>query len=430
MSSTDSAKATPTVGGEVGVLAATAERAVTGVRAPAAVRAERRAWLILGLAFATFCALVFAAFKFAIDYVGSAEVDQSAIITASRGQVAFSLPGSTEKTLLGSRSDLGVGTVLWLDRTTAASADLQLFDDTNVKLLAGSTLSLTRMDIGRFRNQHSVVLTQASGPIRYATGDAVDVQVPGATIHLAGHGDYTVWLVGETTRVMVYGGEAHVTPDTGGIAVTVPEGTRSDIDTHGQATRPVELQDELLSNADFSQRDAGWQAIDVPSSALDVNGARSWVDGPTPGTTALRVVRQSVKGEHGETGLAQPLNNIDVSGFRHLWLRAWVRVDYADLSGGGTLNSEYPMMFRVKYEGPVEGSFVPWAIGLYYSNPDNRPIPPGVAELWPQGEWKLYEVDLMDTDPANVPYRLEEFAVMGQGHSYDARVAGISLVGE
>jgi hypothetical protein len=88
------------------------------------------------------------------------------------------------------------------------------------------------------------------------------------------------------------------------------------------------------------------------------------------------------------------------------------------------------MMFRVKYEGPVEGSFVPWAIGLYYSNPDNRPIPENTAVTWPHGEWKLYQVDLMDTDPSRVPYRLQEFAVLGQGHSYDARVANISLVGE
>jgi hypothetical protein len=35
-------------------------------------------------------------------------------------------------------------------------------------------------------------------------------------------------------------------------------------------------------------------------------------------------------GEHGETGLKQKLDR-DVSGFRHLWLRAWARVDYADL---------------------------------------------------------------------------------------------------
>jgi hypothetical protein len=87
-------------------------------------------------------------------------------------------------------------------------------------------------------------------------------------------------------------------------------------------------------------------------------------------------------------------------------------------------------MFRLKYEGPVSGSFNPWAIGFYYSNPENRPIPPNTAVPWPQGQWKLYRVDLMDTDSSNVPNRLLEFAVMGQGHSYDARVSGISLIGE
>ena len=88
------------------------------------------------------------------------------------------------------------------------------------------------------------------------------------------------------------------------------------------------------------------------------------------------------------------------------------------------------MMFRVKYEGPTEGSFYPWSVGFYYANPENRPVPPLAALPWSQGEWKLYRVDLMDTDPSRVPNRLLEFAVMSQGHSYDARVAGISLIGE
>jgi hypothetical protein len=382
------------------------------------------------VAFATLCALVFAAAKFAVDYVSTAEVDQLATITDSRGQVVFSLPGSDEKTLLGERTDLGVGTVLWLDRKTATSADLQLFDDTKLKLLAGSTLGLTRMEVGRFINQHAVVLTQQSGPIRYMTGDPVDVQVPGAVVHLAPHGDYTVWLDGDHTRVLVYSGEAHVASNVGSLAVTVSENKRTEIDARGQPSAPVDLPTPLLAGGDFAHQDQGWQALDVPNSSLDVNGTRSWVPGPNDQGTALRVMRQSVKGEHGETGLVQQLNNIDVSGYRHVWLRAWVRVDYSDLSGGGTLGSEYPMMFRVKYEGPQEGSFVPWAIGLYYSNPDNRPIPPNTAVIWPHQQWKLYQVDLMDTDPSQVPYRLQEFAVLGQGHSYDARVADVSLIGE
>jgi hypothetical protein len=426
VTTTDSAHVTPGAGGPVGAIQNATERALAGERAPAAVRAERRAWLILLVAFATFCALVFAAFKFTIDYVSTAQVDQSASVLATRGQVAFSLPGSSEKTLLGSRSDLGVGTVLWLDRTTPASVDLQLFDDSKIKVLGGATLELTRMEVGRFINQHAVLLTQTSGPVRYTTGEALDVQVPNGTVHLAAHGDYTVWLDGDNTRVLIYGGEARVT--TRSTALTAGEGRQAVVGPQGQLSlldRPM----PLLVNSDFAQRDQGWQPLDVPNSPLDVNGLRFWVTGPEDGTTALRVARQSVKGEHGETGLVQTMDR-DVSGFRHLWLQAWVRVDYADLSGGGQLGSEYPMMFRVKYETPVQGTFIPWAIGLYYSNADNRPIPPGVAALWPQGEWKLYRADLMDTDPTIAPWRLLEFAVLSQGHSYDARVANVSLIGD
>jgi hypothetical protein len=57
-------------------------------------------------------------------------------------------------------------------------------------------------------------------------------------------------------------------------------------------------------------------------------------------------------------------------------------------------------------------------------------VPPGRAEYWPVGQWKQYEVDLMDTDPDNIPYRLREFSVLGQGHNYDAQVAAIEIVGE
>jgi hypothetical protein len=391
------------------------------------VRAERRAWLILWVAFATFCLLVFAAFKFSVEYVSTAQVDQSAHVVASRGQVVFSLPGSGERTLLGNRSDLGVGTVVSIDRP-GVSADLLLFDNSSVKLLGGASVELTRMEVGRFINQHSVLLTQISGPIRYATAASpMDVQLPDGLVQLAPHGDYTVWLDGDMTRVMVYGGEARVTTTTGA-AATVADGRRAEIDAQGQLNGPVERQMALLKNGDFNQHDEGWVAWDKPNSPLDVNGKRFWVAGPDERGTALRVVRESVKAEHGETGLIQPLDR-DVSGFRHLWLRAMVRVDYADLSGGGTLGSEYPMMLRVKYEGPVENSLIPWAVGLYYSNPDNRPTE-GVGEQVPQGEWKEYSVDLMDTEGSNVPFRLVEFAVMGQGHSYDARIAKVSLVGD
>ncbi len=89
------------------------------------------------------------------------------------------------------------------------------------------------------------------------------------------------------------------------------------------------------------------------------------------------------------------------------------------------------MMLQMSYEGPVEGSEAgPWAIGFYTANPESRPTPPGRAERWPGGVWQEYTVDLMNTDADKVPYRLREFSVMGQGHNYDARVAGIELIGD
>jgi hypothetical protein len=422
VTTTNSAQVNPAAGEPVGFQSA--ER--VAARAPAAVRAERRAWLMLWVAFATFCALVFAIAKFAVDYVSTAEVDQGARVTASRGLVIVNLPGSPERTILGSRSDLGVGTVVTLDRTSVASAELQLFDDSKITVLGGASVELTRMEVGRFINQHALLLTQTSGPIRYTTVGPLDVQVPNGLVQLAPKGDYTVWLDGDVIRVLVYGGEAHVL--AGGAAVTVQDGHRADVDAQGQI-RLGDRQMPLLFNADFAQHDQNWEPLDVPNSPLDVNGKRFWLTGPEETSTALRVVRESVKGEHGETGLVQKLDR-DVSGFRHLWLKAMVRVDYADLSGGGTLGSEYPMMLRMKYEGPVEGSRPDWAVGFYYSNQDSRPVPEGFAVLWPQGGWKAYQVDLMDTETSSVPYRLLEFAVMGQGHSYDARIADISLIGE
>jgi hypothetical protein len=385
------------------------------------VRSERRAWLILWVAFATFCALVFAVVKFSVDYVATAEIDQGARIVATRGQVVFGLPGSADRTLLGSRSELGVGTLLALDRTAASQAELQLFDESRLKLLGGATVELTRMEVGRFVNRHSLVLTQTSGPIRYATRGPIDVVVPNGLVQLTAHGDYTVWIDGQVTRVLVYGGEARVT--AGGSSVSVAEGRRAEID----AQRRVQASDRqmtLLLNSDFAVQDQNWQSHDKSNSPQDVNGKRSFVPAPAEvgiEGNALRVVRESIKREHGETGLVQKLDR-DVSGFRHLWLRAWVRIDTADLSAGGHLGSEYPMMLFLGYEGSG-----PWVVGFYYANPDNRPVPTGVQ--YPQGEWKKYEVDLMNTE-ASAPNRLLDFAVMGQGHSFDARIAGISLVGE
>jgi hypothetical protein len=396
------------------------------------VRAERRAWLILWVAFATFCSLVFAVVKFTVDFVSTAEIDQGARVSFSRGLVFVTAPGTADNTLLGARSELGVGTVLAVQRKDPAWVDLQLFDESKIKVLNGATVELTRMEIGRFITQHSLVITQTSGPVRYATGGQLDVVIPpNGLVQLAPHGDYTVWLDGDVTRVLVYAGDAHVS--LGSTTTSVGEGRMAVIDPRSSQVQLKDRQLPLLANSDFELQAQNWQPHDLPNSRLDVNGSRFWESLPAGlgGTgNALRIMRESVKGDHGETGLIQKLDR-DVSGFRHLWLRAMVRVDFASLSGGGQLGQEYPIDLHLNYEGPQAGSEIRWAVGFFYSNQDSRVIPPGRAVQWPHSEWQMYEVDLMSTaDPLSVPYQLLNFAVMGQGHSYDGHIAGISLVGD
>jgi hypothetical protein len=190
----------------------------------------------------------------------------------------------------------------------------------------------------------------------------------------------------------------------------------------------------LLDNGNFAQHDDGWQTHDKVNGQQDQQGIRQWVPGPVDligsQVTALRVHRDSVSQQHGETGLIHQLN-VDVSGFRHLWLRAWVRVDYTDLSGGGQLGYEYPMMLQLQIEGPALGTRPDWVVGFYYANDEHLPVPENTAELWPQHQWQQYQIDLMNnTDPSRRPYRVLSFGVMGQGHSFDASVANIELVGD
>jgi len=258
------------------------------------VRAERRAWLILWVAFATFCAVVFAAIKFAVDYVSTAEVDQGARVTASRGPVIVNLPGSADMTLLGARSELGVGTIVGLDRASVATVDLQFFDDSRINVLGGASIELTRMEVGRFINQHSLVLTQTTGPIRYATGGPMDVQVPNGLVQLASHGDYTVWIDGEVTRVLVYGGEARVSAR--GATVTVGEGRRALIDGQGLVQPAVDRPESLLANSAFALHDQNWEPLDVVNTRDPVPpDERSLAIGKDVYTTNCETC-------HGETG--------------------------------------------------------------------------------------------------------------------------------
>ena len=389
-------------------------------RSSRAVVAERRAWVVLWLAFATFCLLVASGVKYATEFVTSAEIDRTARVDEARGLVFVQ-----DARLGSSDRELHVGNTIEASRTGLVS--LSLFDGSRVTLQNGGRVQLLRMDVGRFINQQTLLLSQSAGPVRYQPAGGMTVLVPNGEVKLS-RGDATVWVQGDHAQVLVYTGDVQVDTDGGSAIVHAGERTEVLADRRAPVVQPRATS--LLTNGDFARKTENWDPIDVREGPLDVDGERSFVDGPAqaaPGVPALRIVRVSQTDAHGETGLLQKLN-LDVSGYRSLFVEALVRVDQASLSGGGQLGSEYPLMLRVQYEGAAEGSRPDWTNGFYYQNPEDRPV--RNATQIPQGVWVPYRVNLMDQDESRRPFRLLSFEVMGQGHTYDSRVADIKLIGD
>jgi hypothetical protein len=391
------------------------------------MRAERRAWLVIWLAFFTFCAVVVSAVKFGVDYVTTADIDLTARVDEARGFVTVQASSGAEPRLATVDRELTVGTIVEGVRgAPAGTASVRMFDGSTVEVQPGGRVELQRMDIGRYISRQTVVLGQDQGAVQYRAANEMTVNLPNGSVVLS-PGDFTVWISSTDgrTRVLAYGGKARLLAERGEITVTA--GSRGELTADGRLTGPEPRAQNLLANSDFSRRSESWDPID-DVQGRDTPGVRNFLIGTDSlGFPTLQIFRESLTLSHGETGLRQRLN-MDISGFRHLWVRALVRVDRASLSGGGQFGSEYPLMFRSQYEGIVANSTPNWVHGFFYDNPDGLPVPYG--EQVTQGQWREYTVDLLAQDEGSQPYRLIDFDVLAQGHSFDSRVANLRLIGE
>lgn len=392
-----------------------------------AARAERRAWVVLWVAFATFSVLLVSTVKLTSEYVNGAVVDLTARVEAAPKLTGIRPLGSAETLVVQGERDLSEGTLIEVAR--GGSLRLRLFDQSLVAVSSAASLELAQMDVGRFIPRKEVVLNQQDGAVQYQPTGEARINVPNGQVVLNG-GDHTVWVQGDRTTILSYAGEARVETDGG--SSTVRAGQKVEIGPDRRLSDVTERGTELLMNGNFARRYQDWQEYDVNNGGTrDRPGERRLVRDPSPLggiLDALQVVRESVAQTHGETGLRQPLS-VDVSGYRRLQVEALVRVDRASLSGGGNLGFEYPMMLRLAYEGVPVDSRPDWVQGFYYANPDQQPV--RNATTVPRGEWVQYRSpNLLDQEEGRRPVRLLSFEVMGQGHTYDARVAAVRLVAD
>ncbi len=396
----------------------------------AQARAQRLAWSILAGAFLVWCALVLAGGISVRRYTLTAATPQQGnLLAIARGEIFYQDILSPNQARASNGMALTEGTVLEAAQQT--EADLTLFEGSGLHLFPGSQVRLDALRVGQFSDYASRVdLSQDRGAVRYQVSGAlpfiegVTLTTPHGVFTLQ-RGEFLVWVHPDETVVTTYVGKGSVKIAAQLERFRFEQTIR--VLANGTIESPGPMGENLVRNGTFALRQAEWEPIDEQEEGRkDVRGLRSLDEYLLNGQSirALRVWRATDKDTHNETGLFQTIER-DVTPYRNLFVRAWVRVDAASLSGGGYAGSEYPMMIQVEYTDTTGGRPM-WTHGFYYSNPENRPVIN--AEQIPQSVWYYYQGDL--TELKDRPAFIKTIRVLGSGHDFDATVTGIELLAQ
>jgi len=398
------------------------------LRNPAA-RAQRTAWLVIGFAFVLWCTLTAFAVLGVRTFLLTAANPQNALLEIGHGVVFYQDTLSSVQARASSGMGLSEGTVVEAGELT--EAELRLFEGSSVHLFPGAQVRLDALRVGRFSDTASnVAVSQRHGAVRYQVagglpnGAGLTVVTPHGEVSLQ-HGEYLVWVRGDGTSVSAYSGKGNVR--VGSRAERFRFGQRLEARADGSLDGPGPLDQNLLVNGTFPHDLDGWEPVDVQEKGRrDVAGVREWTSLLLNGdlVKGLRVWRDTAKDTHNETGVVQHVQR-DVLPYRNLYIRAWIRVELASLSGGGYAGSEYPIMLQVEYVDSTGGR-PSWSHGFYYANPENRPVIN--AEQVQQGIWIRYEGNLVELKDR--PAFIDSVRVIGSGHDFDAMVTQVELIAE
>jgi len=237
-------------------------------------------------------------------------------------------------------------------------------------------------------------------------------------------GSYAIEISSDTTQVAVRDGTATVTAQSR--TVKVGRSQRTLARQSEAPLAPMSAAQDLVVNGDFMDpRSRGWNdQIEIPNTPGAPVGRLS--NPLLDNRATLRIERTGSNQTSAIAGILQPINR-EVSDYRSLRLQADLHVQYHNLSGGGILSSEYPLILRLKYRD-VYGSEAEWVHGFYVQNVTNNPTHNG--ELVALGVWIPYESgNLLETlDPR--PFFITSLQIYASGWDYDSYVTGIRLIVE
>jgi hypothetical protein len=399
---------------------------------------ERVAWVVLSLAFVTFCILA-AGIPLGIRYyLLNASVDQDTQLQVIEGTVLVKKANANEPTGVTESAVLSPGDAVTTDATSWAMLDL--FDRSHVTLYSNTQARLDTVDTPRFDvsdRPNCVTLNLTGGLMRVGVAlpgeRATDFRVvtPHSQIILE-EGSYRLEVANEGSQITVVRGEATVQSITG--TMTIPQGTRTRVDLSGMTEEPLPAAQNLIRDGDFQEPlETAWltytvvlaSSVEPPTVEVVENGSRE----------SVRLARREQDdGNHTEVGIQQKLDQ-DVRDFARLEVSLDVLLDFQSLSGGGQLSSEFPIIVRLDYKD-LWGDDQFWTHGFYYQNQAGYPIAPDPwggpsGEQIPRRVWYPYESgNLLELLGDNRPAHVTGLTIYASGWNYDSLVSEIQVIVE
>jgi len=394
-------------------------------------RPERTAWIVVWTAFIVFCLLVvFVPLSIRHILLYSMR-SHTATLQALEGTVVIENPATGHQNVVsnGASANVTEGSAITLD--DKASADLRFFDGSSVSIKPGSQVVLERVQSPRFQwgvQPNMIWLRMVTGQAKIVTNSAgktgLDFELRlkhlNAVLQIKSDGVYGAEVQTDSATLLVHQGSAVVNANSNSVQLVAPE--RTTVALGQPPTAPVADARELLTNGDFSQGlGEAWTAYnDQGNDGGDVPGVWSCDDE----THTVRFYRTDSQHNHCETTIEQDINRDLPDPVSSLVVRANIKIVNQNLSGGGYLASEYPLMIRIKYRDKY-GSENEWIQGFYYDNSQNNPTTNGLQI--PRDTWYYFESEnLLDTlNPT--PTRIISIRVSASGWDYESMIRYISL---
>lgn len=441
------------------------ERAVAPTATPAPPRAipqavtwrgkpERMAWLVLFAAFFVCIGVSVLVPFLGTQFVRYTTEPQSGLLQAApltqEGMTPVRVfpPNSNLSNAVIDPSNIIENSRIETDQNDNSRAFLTFFDGSTAFLFKNSQITLANMRRPRFSwsDQPNVVtVEQTRGSVRYGVAPTWKhpgnpdgrplqflVQTPNLDAWLNPGGSYSIIVSDSGSEIAVRDGSAIVRSRDQSREMLVGVGQRVTADAQTPLADPVSASQDLLGNGAFAQaitcdpNEAGpWKCYsDQGGDGGSINGSIGVVDAGD--RRAVRIYRSGSQRNSAITGIRQVVDR-DVSDFRTLKLSADVRVDTQDLSGGGYLSSEYPLILRIRYRD-VNGDEAEFVHGFYIQN-DNR-NPTNNGELIPRGKFIPYDsTNLLAVLPVK-PFQILTVEIYASGWDYESYVARVQLIAE